>query len=385
MKLTLSSALLLFIAVLFFASCEKEYSFENGGIPGSNAAVFTLGGAPSSCTGFVAAGTYTAGTGLSASNTITVDVTVTTIGAYAISTAAVNGVTFSKSGSFTTTGSQTITLTGAGTPTAAGDFTYSVANGAAGSCSFIITVVPAGPVLTATIDCTGITSAGTYQQGVALTSTNTVSLPVTVSAAGTYTLTTTSNGCTFSGAGALVAGAQVIVLTGTGTPVNSGPASFQISLGSNNCNYSIDFLPGTSPATDYIRCKIDGTDKTFNEGAAALDIFGTITINGSESTAANTGNFSLVLTNLLTFTVAPGTYINTSITNTCLAAYIPDASITTVAFGSASAGQSGTFTTIVTSVTATRIEGTFSGTVYDNSGNGTNTKTITNGEFSLPK
>jgi hypothetical protein len=384
MKLKLSPVFLLFAAVLFFSSCEKEYSFENGGTPGSGAAEFTLGGSPASCTGFVTAGVYTAGTGLIANNTVTFDVTVTTIGSYAISTAAVNGVTFSKTGDFTTTGAQTITLDGTGTPTAAGDFVYTVTNGSTNNCSYTITVVPAGPVATGTLDCAGVTTAGTYTQGIALTSANTVTIPVAVATAGSYSITTTVNGATFSGAGVLTAGAQTIVLTGSGTPANAGATSYPVVFGSGNCSFSIDFLPGTSPSTDYIRCKIDGADKTFNEGAAAVDIFGTLIINGLESSAANAGNFTLTLSNLLTMTIAPGTYTNTSITNTCMAAYIPDIS-GTAAFGSATAGQSGAFTVIVTSIDATRVQGTFSGTFYDNSGNGTGTKVVTNGEFSVPK
>ena len=180
MKLKLSSVFLLLAAIVFFSACEKEKSFENGLPPGAGAAIFTLGGSPSSCTGFVAGGSYTAGTALIANNTVTADVNVTTTGSYSITTAAVNGVIFSTTGNFTTTGAQTVTLQGAGTATVAGDFTYTVSNGTASDCNLIITVVPAGPVASATLDCANITSAGSYTQGVALAATNTVSIPVTL-------------------------------------------------------------------------------------------------------------------------------------------------------------------------------------------------------------
>ena len=69
MNLRLSSALLFFAAILFFSSCEKEYSFENGGVPGvivggssGGTAIFTFNGGTGSCTGAVASGTYTAST-----------------------------------------------------------------------------------------------------------------------------------------------------------------------------------------------------------------------------------------------------------------------------------------------------------------------------------
>jgi hypothetical protein len=90
------------------------------------------------CTGAVAAGTYEVGTPLTAANTITLNVNVTTIGTWSISTApAVNGITFSGSGTFATTGAQTIVLTGSGTPTAAGTFNFPVNAGTA-PCSFSV-------------------------------------------------------------------------------------------------------------------------------------------------------------------------------------------------------------------------------------------------------
>lgn len=104
---------------------------------GPSAAVFTLGGSPSTCTGFVLAGTYQAGTGMTASNTVTCQVTVTTAGAYSLSTTSANGISFSGSGTFAATGAQTVVLTATGTPSAAGTNTFTV-NGASGTCSFSV-------------------------------------------------------------------------------------------------------------------------------------------------------------------------------------------------------------------------------------------------------
>lgn len=92
------------------------------------------------CTGATPSGTYVVGTALTASNAITLDVNVTTVGTWSVTTApAVNGITFSGTGTFTTTGNQTITLTGSGTPIAAGTFTYTV-TGATATCTFQCTV-----------------------------------------------------------------------------------------------------------------------------------------------------------------------------------------------------------------------------------------------------
>ena len=92
------------------------------------------------CTGAVFAGTYQAGTALSGANTVTLNVTVTAIGTWSVSTSpAVNGITFTGSGTFTATGAQTIVLTGSGTPTATGTFTFTVTGGT-GTCSFQCTI-----------------------------------------------------------------------------------------------------------------------------------------------------------------------------------------------------------------------------------------------------
>jgi len=97
------------------------------------------------CTSAVPAGTYVAGTALTASNTITLGVTVTNIGSWSVTTApAVNGITFSGTGSFSAAGTQTIVLTGTGMPTAAGTNNYTV-TGATATCSFSLTVTPAAP------------------------------------------------------------------------------------------------------------------------------------------------------------------------------------------------------------------------------------------------
>ncbi|HET6768566.1 MAG TPA: hypothetical protein VFH08_14240 [Chitinophagaceae bacterium] len=100
-------------------------------VPTGGSSVFTV-----TCTGATPAGTYVAGTPLTAANTITINVDVTTAGTWSVTTSpAMNGVIFSGTGTFTTTGAQTIVLTGSGTPTAAGPFTFTV-TGATATCTF---------------------------------------------------------------------------------------------------------------------------------------------------------------------------------------------------------------------------------------------------------
>ncbi len=82
-------------------------------------------------------GTYTGGVAMTAANTATIGITITTPGAYNITTNTVNGVTFSASGVFANTTPTTLVLTASGTPqnTAITTSTFTVTWGAS-TCTF---------------------------------------------------------------------------------------------------------------------------------------------------------------------------------------------------------------------------------------------------------
>ena len=106
-------------------------------------AVYTLTGAPGACNPITVNGTYFTGNVLNATNTVTVQVNVTTPGVYTITTNTVNGMVFSKTGVFAGMGSQSVVLAGSGTPVAAGTNTFTA--GTAG-CTFTVTVTaPTSP------------------------------------------------------------------------------------------------------------------------------------------------------------------------------------------------------------------------------------------------
>ncbi len=113
----------------------------------SSPAAGTLGGGGGSCTPFTLAGVYQQGVLLNASNTVQIQINVTTVGAYNITTNTNNGVTFSASGTFSATGLQTVTLTGSGTPASQGAQSFTVTFGGS-SCTFNLTflagVTPSG-------------------------------------------------------------------------------------------------------------------------------------------------------------------------------------------------------------------------------------------------
>ena len=126
--------LFLFLLPILF-SCNKEYSQEGNATGGT--AIFTYTGSPNACTDAVVSGTYQAGNALNSSNILSLSVNVSAIGNYSITTPAINGITFSGSGIFSTSGQHTIQLTGSGIPVSAG--TYSISPGLNG-CDFPVTV-----------------------------------------------------------------------------------------------------------------------------------------------------------------------------------------------------------------------------------------------------
>lgn len=96
-------------------------------------------GNTSSCTGFTLYGSYDSSLALLPSDSVVVQINVTAIGNYSISTDTVNGIHFSATGTFMQTGSQNITLMGTGTPTTSGSFTYTLKIGNT-ACSFVVPV-----------------------------------------------------------------------------------------------------------------------------------------------------------------------------------------------------------------------------------------------------
>ncbi len=103
-------------------------------------------------------GTFQAGTALTTSDKITINVTPATTGTYSITTNTVNGVSFVGAGNFATAVTQNVDLyasTTNNTPTAAGTFTYTT-NGGTAACtnvSVIYTAASGGGGGTGFIKC----------------------------------------------------------------------------------------------------------------------------------------------------------------------------------------------------------------------------------------
>ncbi|WP_060875378.1 hypothetical protein [Myroides odoratus] len=83
------------------------------------------------CSTIVVNGTYAPNIAMNATNTMTLSVNVQYPGAYTISTNAVNGVTFSASGTFTLTGTQDVILQASGTGISGGTHRYTLSTNSA--------------------------------------------------------------------------------------------------------------------------------------------------------------------------------------------------------------------------------------------------------------
>jgi hypothetical protein len=342
----------------------------------------TLGGATGACTPSTVNGTYTSGVALvAASNTVQVQINVTTAGVYNISTNTVAGMQFSGTGTVALGAGQLITLTGTGTPTATGAKTFTVTFGAS-TCTFTITVVAAGGVGAFTANCASAVPAGLYEATTQLNPSNTVVITVNVTAIGTYNIATVvTNGMIFSASGTFAAlGNTNITLVGSGTPLSAGTSNIPMP-GTTACTFPLVVDP--VPMIDW-RFTVTNAPATIYQGqtdAAVLQspappvvIFA---LSGSNS--AGTDNLTIALSDA-NGTIANGETYSTSALTGNAAIFSYDLATGTDTY-SADPGVSGvTMTFTVTShVVATKtIIGTFTGTAKNGAGQ---IITITNGTF----
>jgi hypothetical protein len=121
--------------------------------------------------------------------------------------------------------------------------------------------------------CIAPTIRGTYKAGVALDTSNTVTIRVNVTRVGTYTITTaTANGIYFSGSGTFTTtGLQTVVLQGSGTPIQTGRYNYM--AGFNSCTFAIIAISGGGITTNCKACAYipmcNGSSYTYVDTLAA--------------------------------------------------------------------------------------------------------------------
>jgi hypothetical protein len=389
--LSLSFALLL---SFFFISCQKELSIENGAT-----ARYSLNGGTTSCTGAILSGSFTAGTPVTAANTVTLSATVDSVGSYIISTNTINGISFSGAGVFTSIGVQNITLTASGTPAAAGIYNFTpVANG----CTFSVTVAAnnGGTSGTAaysfnggTSSCTGALVNGAFTTGTAASSGNTIVLNIMVNTIGTYSISTnTVNGITFTGTGTFTtAGAQTVTLTASGTPTSAG--IFAFTPGSNGCTFNVTVTSsGGGGSGNFLRYKLNGVLTNFNRNLVGYyvpppgaGIPYSISVQGKNSDVAGSLEELWVSvtnpTNPTTGIYNNRTFSTGTTDRGSQVAFYPTGFPNI--YWSSSVFDANTLTVTITSVSTSSAVGTFAGTIYETNGIGPSTKQVTEGEFKI--
>lgn len=375
--------------------CQFNVTVTGSG-GGSTAAAFTLVGSPATCTGATQTNNFYATLPTNSTNKVDIKVDVTTAGSYTISTPLVNGVSFAATGTLAVGTNQTITLqANGGTPAAAGSFPYPLTTTApASNCGFNLTVQTAPISATYFFECPSSPRFfGNYQAGVS-TSGDSVKVNVTSVTGGSYNITTattaSSNGVTFTGSGVLAASPnpQSVTLFASGTPVAAGPFTYTLTGSGvpSTCTFMQTYSIQPVASTDSIVASIDGVYKTFEiRDSARLDNttfagYTTIGISGDNNIAGDE-TFSLVVAKMGT-SLTPGTY---TVNQGPAAVVFADYKTLTNNYRvfTDTIPQNPGFTITISSITSTRVIGTFSGKILDNSGTGPGFKTVTNGIFSV--
>ncbi len=200
-------------------------------------------------------GAYMIGRTLDNTNTLSLNVNVTSLGYWSIATPTINGYSFRGSGTFTTLGSQTITLLGSGAPIAAQTDSFNFTANAAGTgnnnCSGIsVTVLPTSY----TVDCSNAIISGTYKQDEPVSISNTVTIKVDVTATGSSSITTNTVAGVYFTSGPLTfntLGVRDIVLTAVGTPNAAGNHTYALQSANGMVGTCSFVIPVTAQPVAY--------------------------------------------------------------------------------------------------------------------------------------
>ena len=339
------------LVLLIATGCQKELSFEGPNTPAKGTLQSDLTG---DCLPKTVNGTYIAGTPLvPATNTITIQVDVTQPGTYTITTDTTNGYFFRGTGIFTTSGLNTVTLRSSGTPFQEGIDNFIVSfNGTV--CDIQVTVLPAGSgpatftlVSGGTpVNCATAVVTGTYiKDGALIPANNYVDITVNVTIIGTYTLSATGGGMTFSKTGTFTAtGNQSVRLDGSGTPTTAGDNTIVFAAPFASCSFTVTVVASAVFTIDCPNVVVNGNYQVGTPLGASntIDIPITVTTAGPYSIVASingmtfsgsgtltlsstsitlTGNTSTSPTNSGTFNLLVGTP-SCSIPITCSAAAV---------------------------------------------------------------
>lgn len=238
---------------------------------------------------------------------------------------------------------------------------------------------------------------GVYIKDSLLNGSDYVDISVNITQTGSYSIKTeTVNGYSFSSAGdAGGLGLNTIRLVGIGRPILAGVNVFKIKFDSSVCEFNVNVSAtsggGGGGTSNFIKANIDGAatvtnfnvgdtavfDSTRVAGFAGYGIFGADALGDSIRIAVGTPG-----------TTGPATgtpyNVNQSFFTAGVFCRYTDILLNSYSATTMAMNPMPYFTVTITSVTPTRLMGTFSGALYKN-GTGPEIKTFTNGSFSVPK
>jgi hypothetical protein len=205
-----------------------------------------------SCSDITINGVYIVGNVVTEENYLTIKLDVLKVGAFNISASTGNGYSFHISGVASNIGTMTVNIPSQGTPNNV-QTDELILSGVELTSGCVAEINVVDPVANHSLNCLSATVNGLYQKGAELTSENTITLNVTATEAGSYSISTpVTSGVSFSASGNLVAGVQSVTLTGSGIPTVNDDFIITINSnatqGSTTCSVTI---PVVLPAMTY--------------------------------------------------------------------------------------------------------------------------------------
>jgi hypothetical protein len=308
-NLSMKKGLTRLTTLVYFAlliSCSRDYSYEGGLFtpPVRTSAVYIFSSNAGNCIPNKVLGDYYAGSTLNASHVVELQVNVDSTGNYHIVTSSNNGIVFSATGSFTSTGAQTILLKGNGTPTSDGNYTFVTPDSS--QCMFTVSVSKAVKQVAkftlagAPNTCVSALVDGNYTAGSSLNNLNKVTISVDVIKTGEFTIRTdTLDGISFSTTGIFTqTGVQQVVLAGTGRPQKPRNLVFTPLGDSSTCSFTIAVV-NPQPLATYVLESGGGTNTNPCFSTVSGDY-----IAGTPLASDNTVAIKVYVTAIGNFTVA---------------------------------------------------------------------------------